>query len=267
MSGFQIHFASRKIFTPGDQVDALVAMNPAALVTNLRDLVPGGILIVDADSFTKRDLQTAGCPSNPLEDGTVDGYQVFAVEITRLVRLAVQELGLSTKEADRCRNFFAMGLVFWLYDRPLEPTLRFIVEKFGRRPEVAEANRRALMAGYHYGETIEAFAHRYRGRARPASARDVPQHHRQSGAGLGAVDRGEAERLRSVLRQLPDHARQRHPPRAFQAEELRRPHVPGRGRDRRGDLGDRGGIRRGHGRDRNQRAGAGAEGARALAWP
>jgi 2-oxoglutarate ferredoxin oxidoreductase subunit alpha len=162
VSGFQIHFASRRIFTPGDQVDALVAMNPAALVTNLPDLVPGGILIVDADSFTKRDLQTAGCPSNPLEDGTVDGYQVFAVEITRLVRLAVQELGLSTKEADHCRNFFAMGLVFWLYDRPLEPTLRFNVEKFGRRPKVAEANRRALLAGYHYGDTIEAFAHRYR---------------------------------------------------------------------------------------------------------
>jgi 2-oxoglutarate ferredoxin oxidoreductase subunit alpha len=161
VSGFQIHFASRKIFTPGDQVDALVAMNPAALVTNLADLVRGGILIVDSDGFAKRDLQTAHCPTNPLEDGTVDGYQVFAVEMTRLVRLAVQELGLSTKEADRCRNFFAMGLVFWLYDRPLEPTLRFIVEKFGRRPDVAEANRRALLAGYHYGDTTEALAHRY----------------------------------------------------------------------------------------------------------
>jgi 2-oxoglutarate ferredoxin oxidoreductase subunit alpha len=161
VSGFQIHFASRRIFTPGDQVDALVAMNPAALVTNLADLVRGGILIVDSDSFAKRDLQTASCESNPLEDGTVDGYQVFPVQITRLVRLALAELGLSTKEADRCRNFFAMGLVFWLYDRPLEPTLRFIMEKFGRRPEIAEANRRALLAGYHYGDTTEAFAHRW----------------------------------------------------------------------------------------------------------
>jgi 2-oxoglutarate ferredoxin oxidoreductase subunit alpha len=161
VSGFQVHFASRRIFTPGDQVDALVAMNPAALVTNLQDLVPGGALIVDNDSFAKRDLQVAGCQTNPLEDGTVDGYQVFRVDITRLTRLAVKELSLGTKEADRCRNFYAMGLVFWLYDRPLEPTLRFIVEKFGRRAEVAEANRRALMAGYHYGETTEAFTHRY----------------------------------------------------------------------------------------------------------
>jgi len=161
VSGFQVHFANHKIFTPGDRVDALVAMNPAGLVTNLADLVPGGVLVVDANSFTARDLQLAGCGANPLEDGTVDGYQVFPVEITRLTRLAVKELNLGTKEADRCRNFFAMGLVFWLYDRPLEPTLRFIVDKFGRRPEVAEANRRALLAGFHYGDTTEAFACRY----------------------------------------------------------------------------------------------------------
>lgn len=162
VSGFQIHFASRKIFTPGDQVDALVAMNPAALVSNLSDLVRGGTLIIDSDSFAKRDLQLANLSTSPLEDGTVDGYQVFRVEITKLTRLAVKETGLSTKEADHCRNFYAMGLIFWLYDRSLDPTLRFIEEKFGKRPEVAEANRRALMAGYNYGETTEAFANRYR---------------------------------------------------------------------------------------------------------
>ncbi len=161
VSGFQVHFASRDIFTPGDQVDALVAMNPAALATNLADLVPGGIVIVDRDSFTRRDLELAGYESNPLDDGSLDGYQLFTVEMTKLTRLAVEGLGLGTKEADRCRNFFAMGLVFWLYDRPLEPTLRYIVEKFGRRPNVADANRRALQAGYHYGETTEAFASRY----------------------------------------------------------------------------------------------------------
>lgn len=162
VSGFQIHFASRKIFTPGDQVDALVVMNPAALATNLGDLIRGGTLIVNSDTFNQRELQTAGYRSNPLEDGTLQGYQVFPVEMTRLTRLAVKELGLGTKEADRCRNFYAMGLVFWLYDRPLEPTLRYIVEKFGRRPDVAEANRRALEAGYNYGETTEAFHSRYR---------------------------------------------------------------------------------------------------------
>jgi len=161
VSGFQVHFASRQIFTPGDQVDALVVMNPAALATNLQDLVPGGLLIVDADSFGKRDLELAGYQTSPLEDGSLSGYQLFPVDITRLTRLAVKETGLGTKEADRCRNFYAMGLVFWLYDRPLEPTLRFIVDKFGRRPDVAEANRRALMAGYHYGDTVEAFHHRY----------------------------------------------------------------------------------------------------------
>lgn len=161
VSGFQVHFASRKIFTPGDRVDALVAMNPAALATNLQDLVPGGILVVDSGSFTQRDLQTAGYTTNPLEDGTVKGYRVVQVDMTRLTRTAVKNLGLGTKEADRCRNFFAMGLVYWLYDRPLEPTLRYIVEKFGRRPNVAEANRLALLAGYHYGETTEEFVSRF----------------------------------------------------------------------------------------------------------
>jgi 2-oxoglutarate ferredoxin oxidoreductase subunit alpha len=161
VSGFQIHFASREIFTPGDRIDALVAMNPAALATNLCDLSRGGILIVNSDAFTARELQTAGYTVNPLEDGGLQGYQVFRVDMTRLTRLAVKDLGLGTKEADRSRNFFAMGLVFWLYDRPLEPTLRYIVDKFGRRPDVAEANRRALEAGFHYGENTEAFAGRY----------------------------------------------------------------------------------------------------------
>lgn len=161
VSGYQLHFASRKIFTPGDQVDALVAMNPAALVTNLADLKPGGTLIVNRDAFVGRDLDLAGYTSNPLEDGSLEGCHVLAVDMTSLTREAVKPLGLSTKEADRCRNFFAMGLVFWLYDRPLGPTERFIEEKFGRRPNVAEANLRALHAGCHYGETIEAIRHRF----------------------------------------------------------------------------------------------------------
>ncbi len=163
VSGFQLHFASREIFTPGDQVEALVAMNPAALATNLPDLMPGGILIVNKDEFDAKGLKQAGYTSNPLEDGSLKQYRVFAVEMTKLNRLAVEECGLSTKESDRCRNFFAMGLVFWLYDRPLEPTLRFIESRFGKRaPAVAEANRRALLAGYHYGETTEAFDAHYR---------------------------------------------------------------------------------------------------------
>ncbi len=162
VSGFQIRFASTEIFTPGDQVDALVAMNPAALVTNLGDLVTGGILIVNKDAFDEKGMAQAGYSSNPLEDGSLDGYQLFSVEMTKLTRLAVEGLGLGQKEADRCRNFYAMGLVFWLYDRSLEPTLRYIDSKFGKMPAVAEANRRALKAGYNYGETTDAMASQYK---------------------------------------------------------------------------------------------------------
>ncbi|MGD9721953.1 MAG: 2-oxoacid:acceptor oxidoreductase subunit alpha [Pirellulales bacterium] len=162
VSGFQIRFASTEIFTPGDQVDALVAMNPAALVTNLCDLVSGGILIVNKDAFDEKGMAQAGYVTNPLEDGSLDGYQLFPVEMTRLTRLAVEGLGLGQKESDRCRNFYAMGLTFWLYDRSLEPTQRYIDEKFGKMPAVAEANRRALKAGYNYGETTDAMASQYK---------------------------------------------------------------------------------------------------------
>jgi len=161
VSGFQIRFASTEIFTPGDQVDALVAMNPAALTTNLVDLVPGGILIVNKDAFDEKGMAQAGYKTNPLEDGSLDGYQLFPVEMTRLTRLAVEGLGLGQKESDRCRNFYAMGLTFWLYDRSLEPTQRYIEEKFGKMPAVAEANRRALTAGYNYGETTDAMASQF----------------------------------------------------------------------------------------------------------
>lgn len=158
VSGFQIRFASTEIFTPGDQVDALVAMNPAALVTNLCDLVPSGILIVNKDAFDEKGMDQAGYETNPLEDASLDGYQLFPVEMTKLTRLAVEGLGLGVKESDRCRNFYAMGLVFWLYNRSLEPTLRYIADKFGKNPAVAEANRRALHAGFNYGETTDAIA-------------------------------------------------------------------------------------------------------------
>jgi 2-oxoglutarate ferredoxin oxidoreductase subunit alpha len=163
VSGFQIHFASKDIYTPGDQVEALVAMNPAALVTNLSDLVPGGILIVNRDAFDDKGMKQAGYHSSPLEDDSLSEYRLFQVDMTKLTRLAVEECGLGQKESDRCRNFFAMGLVFWLYDRSLDPTLRYIDAKFAKKsPAVADANRKALMAGYHYGETTEAFAAQYR---------------------------------------------------------------------------------------------------------
>jgi 2-oxoglutarate ferredoxin oxidoreductase subunit alpha len=161
VSGFQVRFASRDIFTPGDQVDALVAMNPAALATNLGDLVTGGILIVDCDEFEEKNLRPAGYATNPLEDGSLAKYRLFPIDMTRLTRHAVAETGLGMKESDRCRNFYAMGLIFWLYDRPLDATLRYIDAKFAKKPEVAEANRKALKAGFNYGETTEAFGGRY----------------------------------------------------------------------------------------------------------
>jgi 2-oxoglutarate ferredoxin oxidoreductase subunit alpha len=162
VSGFQIHFSSNEIFTPGDTVDALVAMNPAALATNLSDLRDGGILLVNKDAFNKKGLEQAGYATDPLEDGSLSKYKLHSVEMTKLTRLAVEACDLSQKESDRCRNFFAMGLVFWLYDRPLEPTLRFIEQKFGTKvPKVAQANTLTLKKGYHYGETVEAINTQY----------------------------------------------------------------------------------------------------------
>jgi len=161
VSGFQIQFSSLEIFTPGDRLDALVAMNPAALVTNLGDLHPGGILIVNSDSFEEKDLKLARITESPLQDGSLDAYRLIEVPMTTLTRKAVEELGISVKLADRCKNFFGMGLLFWLYGRDVEPTLRYIQEKFGRKPEIAEANRLALLAGWNFGETTEHFASTY----------------------------------------------------------------------------------------------------------
>jgi 2-oxoglutarate ferredoxin oxidoreductase subunit alpha len=162
VSGFQVHFSSHDIHTPGDRLNALVAMNPAALKTNLKDLELGGILIVNSDAFGTGDLHKAGYKANPLEDGTVKGYRVLRVPINTLNREAVREVKLSPREADRCKNFFALGLVYWLYERSMEPTLRYIRDKFGKNPAVLEANTRTLKAGYNYGETTEALPVHYR---------------------------------------------------------------------------------------------------------
>jgi len=161
VSGFQVRFSSEDIFTPGDGLDALICMNPAALVTNLDDLKKTGILIVNTDNFDKKNFKLAKLETNPLEDGTVEGYRTIEVSMSTLTRGAVEPTGLSPKLADRCKNFFAMGLVFWLYGRDVEPTLRFIEAKFSKKPEIAEANRLALKAGWNYGETTEAFASTY----------------------------------------------------------------------------------------------------------
>jgi 2-oxoglutarate ferredoxin oxidoreductase subunit alpha len=162
VSGFQVHFSSTDIHTPGDRLNTLVAMNPAALKTNLKDLEPGGILIVNSDAFASGDLHKAGYKVNPLEDGSLRGYRLFRIPINTLNRAAVAEVKLSPREADRCKNFFALGLVYWLYERSLEPTLRWIREKFAKNPAVQEANTRTLKAGYNYGETTETLPVHYK---------------------------------------------------------------------------------------------------------
>lgn len=162
VSGFQIHFAGHDIYTPGDQPDVLVAMNPAALKTNLRDLAPGGLLIVNTDEFNETNLKKAGYAADPLEDRSLAGYQVVQVPITRLNAEALKDSGLSAQQIDRSKNFFALGLMYWLYDRPLEPTMRWIDDKFSKNPQVAAANKTTLKAGYHFGETAELFTVHYR---------------------------------------------------------------------------------------------------------
>ena len=162
VSGFQVQFASHEVHTPGDTLDALVAMNPAALVTNIADLPKGGLLIVNEDSFEDKDLKLAKLKVNPLEEPAMENYRLIKVPITRLTKQAVAELGLSVKEADRCKNFFAMGLVYWLYGRNMDATLRYINGKFGDgTSSIAKANEKALRAGWAFGETIEALGHSY----------------------------------------------------------------------------------------------------------
>jgi 2-oxoglutarate ferredoxin oxidoreductase subunit alpha len=162
VSGFQVHFGRRPVHTPGDTLHALVAMNPAALRANLGDLERGGILVVNADAFVPDNLHKAGYAKNPLTDASLAGYRVFAVPMNSLNRDALAQMKLSLKEADRCRNFFALGLVSWLYERPLEPTLAWIRAKFAKNPAVLEANTRTLKAGYHYGETTNVLPVHYR---------------------------------------------------------------------------------------------------------
>ena len=161
VSGFQVHFSSQDVFTPGDAPDVLVAMNPAALRTNLRDLKKGGVLIVNSGTFNSTNLKKAGYDVNPLEDGSLDGYSLLSIDITKLTLAAVKDTGLSNKEAHRCKNFWTLGLMFWIYSRPLEPTLKWNDAKFAKRPELVAANAAALKAGHAYGETAEVFQHRY----------------------------------------------------------------------------------------------------------
>jgi len=161
VSGFQLSFSASDIYTPGDRPDVLVAMNPAALKTNIGDLRRGGLLIVDENEFEATNLKKASYAENPLTDGSLSNYQVIPIEITRLNELALEGLPLNAKDKFRSRNFWALGLVLWLYGRSMDTTVKWATEQFGRRPEILEANLRALRAGYNFGETTELFRVQY----------------------------------------------------------------------------------------------------------
>ncbi len=260
VSGFQVQFSSQDIFTPGDRLDALVVMNPAALVTNVADLDAGGILVVNEDSFDERELKLANLPANPLEDGSLDKFHVFRVPMTKLTRTAVEDLGLSTKIADRCRNFFAMGLVYWLFGRDPSATLRFIRDKFGNKPDIAQANEKALWAGWNYGETTEAFVSRYEvdaAKLPPGTYRNIMGNQALAWGLLAAADRSDKPLFLGTYPITPasDILHE-----LTQVQELRHVDLPG-GRRNRGRLRyDRCRLWRCHGRDHDQWTGYRAQG-------
>ncbi len=161
VSAFQVRIADHDIHTPGDAPDVLVAMNPAALVKNLRDLKPNGVVIVNVDEFKQRNFKKAGLEADPLEDGTVDGFRLVKVELTTITRRTLEDSELDVKSKDRCKNFFALGLVYWMFHRPLEPTIEWLEKKFAARPELADANVRVLKAGANYADVQELFQARY----------------------------------------------------------------------------------------------------------
>jgi 2-oxoglutarate ferredoxin oxidoreductase subunit alpha len=161
VSGFQLNFSSREVFTPGDDLDVLVAMNPAALKTNLGDLKPNGILIVDKEQFNEQNLKKAGYASNPLEGNSLAAFQLFRVDVSKLTATTLRDTSLPARTVNRCKNFFALGLLSWLFHRPIEATENWIDQRFKKQPELAAANKRVLRAGYNFGDTTEVFANSY----------------------------------------------------------------------------------------------------------
>ncbi|MEK7392457.1 MAG: 2-oxoacid:acceptor oxidoreductase family protein, partial [Fibrobacterota bacterium] len=161
VSAFQLHFASQDIKTPGDDLDVLVAMNAAALKVNLRDLKDGGIILVDLDGFKEKDLEKAGYAANPLQDGSLGKFRVIPIDITEHTVRAVEPAGVSAKNAGRCKNFFTLGMMYWLYGREPKNTIEWIRKKFAKKPDIAQANEAAVVAGYSYCDTVELFETTY----------------------------------------------------------------------------------------------------------
>jgi len=162
VSGFQLHFGSREIFTPGDEADMLVAFNPAALKVNLKDLKKGGTVLLNVDAFTDKKIEKAGYESNPLEDGQLDGYQVIEVPVDSQTAEALKEIDLDSKSKKRCKNFYALGMTYFFYHREMETTLDWINKKFSDKPELLKANQTAMKAGANFAETLETIVSTYK---------------------------------------------------------------------------------------------------------
>jgi 2-oxoglutarate ferredoxin oxidoreductase subunit alpha len=202
VSGFQINFSSEVVFTPGDAPDVLVAMNPAALKTNLKDLKPGGMLIVNTEAFNDKNIERAGYGSNPLEDGSLARYRVFQADITGMTLRSIEDLKLNNRVAVRCKNFFALGLCYWLYNRELSHTVEWINKRFGESPN-GIANLRALKAGYNFGETAELFDHSYevrQAKIEPGRYRNISGN---EAIGLGLLAAAELSGLQLFLGSYP----------------------------------------------------------------
>ncbi len=163
VSGFQLRISTDPIFTPGDECDVLVAMNAAALKVNLKALKKGGKIIANTDGFDSKNLRLANYPDgiNPLEDNSLDGYEVIKMDVTKMTREALKDITMGTKEKDRAKNMFVLGFLYWMYNRNMDSTINFLTEKFGKKPEILESNVRALKSGYNFGDTTETFTHRY----------------------------------------------------------------------------------------------------------
>lgn len=203
VSGFQLHFGSSDVYTPGDMADVLVAMNPAALMKNLPEVKKGAIIIINEDAFEPKALKMAGFNECPRHDGTLSGYKVISVPISKLTAEALKDSGLSTKEIQRSKNLFALGMMYWLYNRPLEPTMEWLEQKFAKKPELVEANKKALKAGYYYGETTELFTTRYKvesAKLKPGTYRNISGN---DATGLGFVAASQLSGLPLFLGSYP----------------------------------------------------------------
>jgi 2-oxoglutarate/2-oxoacid ferredoxin oxidoreductase subunit alpha len=203
VSSFQLHFADHDIMTPGDAPDVLVVMNPAALKANISDLPGGGLLIADSDEFTPRNLAKVGYATNPLEDGSLEGWQLVPVPLTSMTTEALKDSGLGKKEAERSKNMFTLGLLSWMYHRPTEGTVRFLERQFRRKPEIAAANIAAFRAGYYYGETTEAFAVSYEIKPAPMTPGTYRNMSGNQALSLGLVAAGQRSGLPLFLGAYP----------------------------------------------------------------